>query len=37
MEQNLPAGSEVRVVSASIIAHLQAQGLQVCQISHMLN
>lgn len=28
-QQNIPPGSEVRVVSASVIAHLQAQGLQV--------
>lgn len=28
-QQNVPAGSEVRVVSASVIAQLQAQGLQV--------
>lgn len=26
---NLPTGSEVRVVSASVVAQLQAQGLQV--------
>lgn len=28
-QQHVPAGAEVRVVSASVIAQLQAQGLQV--------
>lgn len=28
-QQHMPSGAEVRVVSASVIAQLQAQGLQV--------
>ncbi|KAJ6634396.1 hypothetical protein Bhyg_17803, partial [Pseudolycoriella hygida] len=27
-QQNIPPGTEVRVVSAALLAHLQAQGLQ---------